>query len=121
MSAPQFTPGPWVVCKDDAYVDGSDGKPVAYCRDPERHPSDMSANTRLISAAPDLYGALARIADIAHTCRGKPIGQLIVQEIALHALAKAGGEPNLVPALHPIFDEILAAHVGALAKARGEA
>ena len=48
-----FTPGPWVVCKDDAYVDGSDGKPVAYCRDPERRPSAMSANAHLIAAAPD--------------------------------------------------------------------
>lgn len=58
-----FTPGPWVVCKDSAYVDGADGKPVAYCRDPERQPSDMTANAKLIAAAPDMFEALVQYRD----------------------------------------------------------
>lgn len=59
MSA-AFTPGPWVVCKDAAYVDGADGKVVAYCRDPERTPSEIEANANLIAAAPKLFAAVKR-------------------------------------------------------------
>ena len=85
--ATKFTPGPWSVCADRAYVDGPDGKVVAHCCY-ERHPSEEYANADLIAAAPDLYEALE--AFIA----GADTGYISVDvdKFARAALARARGE-----------------------------
>lgn len=68
MSAPAFTPGPWlihakhrwIVPAEDAFKESADALPICQLRDPdERLTEDETlANGFLIAAAPGLYEAL---------------------------------------------------------------
>ena len=62
----QHTPGPWDVEPKGSrhFVDGADGLTVAYLdRAGVREKTEIEANARLISSAPELLSALAGCAD----------------------------------------------------------
>ena len=89
MKKTKFTRGPWAVNPIRAQVDAMPSMiPVCQLLWPtdERTESETEANAHLISAAPDLYDALAELLD---SVDGVPCGP---EKICRAALAKARGE-----------------------------
>lgn len=88
----QHTPGPWNFRRDTGYIhdhDG-DGRIVATATYGFRSNEENEANSRLISAAPELLAALKRLfATINHP--GIPGAEGSVIEVARAAIAKAQG------------------------------
>lgn len=62
MSASGFTPAPWSYVGTGHMVGGPDRVRVADCFCLERPSEERMANAHLISAAPDLYALLERLA-----------------------------------------------------------
>ena len=99
MAETRFTPGPW---EYDGMVtdDHGHGWFVRPCAARTisvegRTDEEADANAHLIAAAPDLYNALNRIMDYAHT--GASVKDIIPEDqpqfiAAYAALAKARGE-----------------------------
>ena len=86
MSAPKFTPGPWVVGGATAFVNQLSIEPcigAVYGAGEE-----VKANAHLIAAAPELYSALKMVLDDPTALDGRPRTYKYVQ----NALAKARGE-----------------------------
>lgn len=112
MSAPQFTPGPWlihhkhrwVVPAEDAFKAPADALPICQLRDPdERLTEDETLdNGFLIAAAPELYEACRRAK------------HFIENGVALGFIRMP--DPDTPDSAHTTLPTILAA----LAKARGE-
>lgn len=76
----QHTPGPWHICRDNpVMVRDSDDTLIADCDnfqytdDGEIQLPDCEANARLIAAAPDLLGALEKIARDAMALASDPV------------------------------------------------
>ena len=107
-SAPKWTPGPWV------YIDATQSAsmkyaPVCVIKSGDKQIASFSwndtskwwptkaesqANARLIAATPELYEALAKLADAADESDDACYGTLstsFVRDIARAALAKATG------------------------------
>lgn len=92
------TPGPWNLI-NDVCVGGpvspgweAAGSGIAHCGMRARTPDEAAANARLISAAPDLYDALARIVASVSSGPSGSVCQTSDFEDAKAALAKARGE-----------------------------
>lgn len=93
MSERPWTPGPWQV---SCVSDGTRRRSVWTDEGPPAHIADVTngeANARLISAAPDLYEALARIVDSVAKGASGDVCQTYDFDDARAALAKARGEP----------------------------
>ena len=101
---PAHTPGPWDVEPKGSrhFVDGADGLTVAYLdRAGVRERSEIEANARLISAAPELIDALAGCADAlreagkdfaqANRLAARPNLYELHEQAARAAIAKAKG------------------------------
>lgn len=118
MAQSKHTPGPWAVNPQSAQVDAFDsGFPVPVCRmlwpTDERTEDETEANARLISAAPELLGALIRATDSAQAdydsgCRAASFHN--------NSDACKGGNYMSDPSLPDWFSDALAA----IAKATGD-
>jgi hypothetical protein len=93
----QFTPGPWHVVRygdgDSLVIHHSDEERVCFMATPGSSPAmkRIQANASLITAAPELYEALAAL--IEATERHVFGNECLIERIAAHAaLAKARGE-----------------------------
>jgi hypothetical protein len=117
VSAPQFTPGPWIAdefCEENdqcTRVGTYDGTPLYYHRtatialcqtnhdddEPDTIPRigivEAEANAKLIAAAPDLYAALVSLGTVAAAKYGPADKELWAAcEQGIAACAKARGE-----------------------------
>lgn len=91
MSAPKFTPGPWIYCFRSAgtCVETESGRTVAVAS-PTPGVGDYDANARLIAAAPEMYEALRALLDVSKTDDWNGSAKLDdALEAARAALAKA--------------------------------
>ena len=110
VSAPQWTPGPWKVCRAQPQEIGFDAPdrwrtvataPAAGLGNADGAAlTEAKANARLIASAPELAEALRNLADYAHgqsfggecdVCGETPFAADCVVGTALAALAKAEG------------------------------
>jgi hypothetical protein len=119
----KFTPGPWTLCRT---IDGE--KTVAFhvAADPHgslhpvveyregkvRAPEEIEANARLISAAPEMYDALAPFAEFARVYLAQGPGGNRPTEGAIYSISFAGGDAEITV-------EALQRALAALAKATG--
>jgi len=99
---PKFTPGPWRSGGDtpegQMIVNGADGLPVGAAFLSLMQLQESIANARLISAAPELYGALEAVLQWADHTAGDICDEedakkeMVSIGLAKSALTKARGE-----------------------------
>ena len=101
MSEPKFTPGPWKVGRPHnedvpSAINGWNYYPIYYGNDEEQVCDIVynKADAALIAAAPEMYEALEKIADInPYTITSEVAYEII--DIAGAALRKARGESEV--------------------------
>ncbi len=89
MTAPKFTPGPWVT-NGTAIEQAQERNTLVVAYVEDRQNDDHRANARLIAAAPELYESLSDLIRAARAIdgfRGSPL-----ESDCLNAIAKARGE-----------------------------
>lgn len=99
MSKAKFTPGPWHVGRGHGLVTGMSGwkyYPVCWSKDDENVCDIVynKADADLIAAAPEMYEALEKIADINPYMVTSEVAYEII-DIAGAALRKARGESEV--------------------------
>ena len=121
----KFTPGPWRACRAGdcscGQIFGGDGNSVvarAFGRadldEADVVPDEAAqlANARLISAAPEMYDALAPFAEFARVYLAQGPGGNRPTEGAIYSISFAGGDAEITV-------EALQRALAALAKATG--
>jgi hypothetical protein len=124
MSAPQFTPGPWGVWSDLDVVSLPSGDTLAtvygspFDRDDAKNAANRKANARLIAAAPELYEALAKIADENSSFVVGPTARAFARTILAKARGERDEDAELLLDAESHYSETQLEEI-ALAKARG--
>ncbi len=103
MTKPAFTPGPWRIEQRPSSGYGASSAPYEICASGSqsmtiallngRESSEISANARLIAAAPDMYDALVVLSSMSGVVNlGKRVPAIAAWlDEALAAIAKAEG------------------------------
>ena len=89
--AGEYTPGPWVIepCPDGLDIYSPRGRIAMINLDEPEEGNDLTANARLIAAAPDLLAALSDIVASSDANCGDSLANAI--ETARAAITKARG------------------------------